>query len=737
MAVAVIAGLPAADAGADTFTVSGHIRFGGVGYAGVEVTLGCCASDTVVTDAAGAFTATGPLDSYVSIEVQDSQVAADVPRVHLLVDYADDPLEIDLGAPTPLLVQVREEDDSPVSGVNVSSHQSAQADVSSTAPIIDYDASASGRTPPSGDVTLSALAGTSDVRIFDDPPGTASARREVTLEDEPVTGSPIEVALPATVPLTGTVHYDGAPVPYSRVGVESGDGVASSWVYVDETGTFSLAAVPGPASLDATIEVNPVEAGERRFHVSATSDVSVPPGGDEVAIDLPPPVPVTLTSVDTLGGPVPFAHTGVTSDVVPPGLTMPGTVTAAGSSSFNFADAEGVAVGRAYVGPVEVDIANDIDLHGAASEEFFVPPYHWQRRVTVDDVVTAAGDDLEVTLDALPGVPTDVSFELSDRDEVTVTWEPPAPDSGLPVTGYVIYVGRYQVISRFEVEFPSVTEVGPDERSAVVGFPIGATKSVRIYAINESGPSAPVEEVMTSPFIVPGPPNDVTFTAGVGEATVAWSPPDPVGLPITGYRVIAGPPGTFFQRTFDLGAGATSVTVDDLANGRATPLLVRARTAEGFGPMVTGSATPRLVHRVDVSGRLSATGPSIGGDDYRVGATDQVLIGNVRRGPTGARHPVTIQNDGSTAERMVVRDRSNAPGLEVRWKHGAQDVTRAVRAGTYRTPVLTAGQSWNLTAVTRVRPGVPRGLVQVVTLEARPAQRLVQRDKIAYWLTVT
>jgi hypothetical protein len=72
----------------------------------------------------------------------------------------------------------------------------------------------------------------------------------------------------------------------------------------------------------------------------------------------------------------------------------------------------------------------------------------------------------------------------------------------------------------------------------------------------------------------------------------------------------------------------------------------------------------------------------------------------------------------------------------VRWFDGSREVTAAVDAGRYRTPALAPGASHRLVAVATVAPSWPRGFVEVLTLQASPAQAPAQHDKVTYWVTI-
>ncbi len=110
---------------------------------------------------------------------------------------------------------------------------------------------------------------------------------------------------------------------------------------------------------------------------------------------------------------------------------------------------------------------------------------------------------------------------------------------------------------------------------------------------------------------LPGAPTDVTATAGVGEATVSWTPPADTGdYPVTGSTVTADPGGA--TCTTD----GTSCTVTGLTKNTAYTFTVTATTIVGSGPASAPSASvtvtgvpdpPTLVRVVAYQGLADVT----------------------------------------------------------------------------------------------------------------------------------
>jgi hypothetical protein len=109
----------------------------------------------------------------------------------------------------------------------------------------------------------------------------------------------------------------------------------------------------------------------------------------------------------------------------------------------------------------------------------------------------------------------------------------------------------------------------------------------------------------------PGPPQNVTATAGDGKVKVTWDPPEFDGAsPITGYTVTASRNTSNFKASY--GPDATSGAIRSLVNGKTYTVTVAAKNANGTG----AASAPITVHldAVDPPPATTTTAPPANGD---------------------------------------------------------------------------------------------------------------------------
>lgn len=187
-----------------------------------------------------------------------------------------------------------------------------------------------------------------------------------------------------------------------------------------------------------------------------------------------------------------------------------------------------------------------------------------------------------------PGPPTGVSA-LPGDGTAAVTWSAPVDSGSLPVYGYVV---RAQPGG----QTCSTASTSCMVRGLTNGTPY--TFTVTAWNIERPGdPSAPSTPV--TPRTVPAPPTTVAVSAGVGSATVTWSPPtDDGGSPITAYRVSASPAVTGCMTDGELECSLTGLTP-----GQEYAITVTAVNAAGeSAPSTPTVVTPRTEPTIVISG---------------------------------------------------------------------------------------------------------------------------------------
>jgi fibronectin type 3 domain-containing protein len=210
---------------------------------------------------------------------------------------------------------------------------------------------------------------------------------------------------------------------------------------------------------------------------------------------------------------------------------------------------------------------------------------------------------IPTTVPGTPGTPTAVAGDGSAE----VTWTAPATDGGTAVTGYTV------------TSTPSgktCTTTG-GLSCTVGGLDNGTAYSFTVKAKNSTGPGpASTASARVTPATVPGTPGTPAAVAGRASATVTWSAPaTDGGSTITGYTVTSTPTGKTCTVSAPTPTTTTfECTVTGLKNGRAYTFTVRARNAEGDGPVSTASAavTPVTVPGAPgtptvVAGNMAAT----------------------------------------------------------------------------------------------------------------------------------
>ena len=143
-----------------------------------------------------------------------------------------------------------------------------------------------------------------------------------------------------------------------------------------------------------------------------------------------------------------------------------------------------------------------------------------------------------------------------------------------------------------------------------------------------------------------------------------------------------------------------------------------------------------VVHQPDGRIRGGYTSAWKGNDIYNTTSLHQKAVGGMYVPPAGEVHKfrISIQNDGTVTERIKVKAAGSGQGWKVQYFDGTTNITPDVLAGTFRTPSLSSGHEYLITAKLTTRAN-PLKVVRVVTLTS--GHESAKRDAVKFMMQVT
>ncbi len=378
----------------------------------------------------------------------------------------------------------------------------------------------------------------------------------------------------------GSATVPGAP---TNVVASAGNGQASvSWAApVSDGGSaisgYTVTASPGGASATVngsttTTTISGLTNGTAyTFTVHATNTIGNSPESapsNAVTPSAPATVPGAPTNVVASAGngqasvswaaPVSNGGSAITGYTV---TSTPGNITATVNGSTTTTTISGLTNGTAYT--FTVHATNTIGNSPESAPSNAVTP-------------TAAT--------TIPGAPTNVTATAGDT-QASISWSPPASNGGSAITGYTVTASPGGATA--------TTINGSTTSASIGGLTNGTAYTFTVHATNTIGnspESAPSNTVTpTTATTIPGPPTNVTATAGDTQASISWSPPaSNGGSPITGYTVTASPGGA---TATTINGSTTSATIGGLTNGTAYTFTVHATNTIGNSPESAPSNT--------------------------------------------------------------------------------------------------------------------------------------------------
>jgi hypothetical protein len=282
-----------------------------------------------------------------------------------------------------------------------------------------------------------------------------------------------------------------------------------------------------------------------------------------------------------------------------------------------------------------------------------------------------------------PSQPTSASAEAANGSAL-VTFGTPADDGGSAITGYTVTASP-----------GGATVTGATSPINVTGLTNGVPYTFTVNATNgvhTSAASGPTGSV--TPTGPPDAPAIGSATAGIHDATVAFSPGSDGGLPVSTYTVTASPGGVTAQGT------TSPITVTGLADGGTYTFSVTATNSDGTSlssdvsnsvTLPTGPAAPAGVSAApaDGSAAVSFSAPSDGGSpvtSYTVTASPGGATA------TGTASPISVTGLTDGVAYTFTVTASNAVGPSV----PSSPSTAVTPVGVPGSPTIgsaTAGES--------------------------------------------
>ena len=175
------------------------------------------------------------------------------------------------------------------------------------------------------------------------------------------------------------------------------------------------------------------------------------------------------------------------------------------------------------------------------------------------------------------------------------------------------------------------------------------------------------------------------------------------------------------QVRYNAGFGALFLTAT------ATQLVGVFRTVDGITR--DGFTLSDTAPRPDLRVRRAPDGPLRGDDVYDATGAGQAVGARTAPGDTN-RSTISVQNDAAFPEVLRLRGTATTGGFSVHYRVGGIDVTPAVTAGTYVTPVLEPGEALPVHALVTPGDGTRPGSRLLATVAARSTTHPTIRDAV-------
>lgn len=237
-----------------------------------------------------------------------------------------------------------------------------------------------------------------------------------------------------------------------------------------------------------------------------------------------------------------------------------------------------------------------------------------------------------VTPASLPGAPTGVTA-VPGNTQATVSFAAPVSNGGSAITLYTV------------ISSPGgISVTGSPSPLTVTGLTNGTAYTFRVSATNSLGTGpASLASPAATPATVPGAPTITSATAGLLQATVAFTAPSNGGSAITSYTVTPYDAITLLPSGVAKTGTVSPITVTGLTYGNLYYFKVKATNAIGTGSESIKSAT--ITPRASVPGAPTAVSAVRGNTVATVSFTPPVSNG----GTAIIGYTVTSSPGGKTA----------------------------------------------------------------------------------------
>jgi parallel beta-helix repeat protein len=199
-------------------------------------------------------------------------------------------------------------------------------------------------------------------------------------------------------------------------------------------------------------------------------------------------------------------------------------------------------------------------------------------------------EEIVVMAGSVPSRPHGLTITMVGST-ITITWQVPVDDGGMPITNYKVYRGTAS--GTWTVWEPYTTDLSYTD--SAVDF--GTTYYYVVTAVNFVGESDFSQEVSEVPEGVPDEPQAFSAEAFNSFVILTWNIPfSDGGLPLTGFRLYRGTTSNESEMTLLTSAlGSNDLTYNDsqVTNGVTYFYWISAENSKGEGPKAPGiNATP-------------------------------------------------------------------------------------------------------------------------------------------------